>query len=155
MRSELAALPQGVGFSFPPPVIPGIGTSGAVTFVLEDRVSRDVKFLADNTDRFIAAAKKRPELTGLSTTLLADVPQVYVNVDRFGNTSAASIAIALDEAVKTGRLKPGMVVMLCAFEGPPRIVRLHGTGEVLTPDDARFDDNGLEDDVSQSRVPQG
>jgi len=43
--------------------------------------------------------------------------KVYVNVDRFGNTSAASIAIALDEAVKTGRLKPGMVVMLCAFRG--------------------------------------
>ena len=41
--------------------------------------------------------------------------KVYVNVDRFGNTSAASIAIALDEAVKTGRLKPGMIVMLCAF----------------------------------------
>ena len=41
--------------------------------------------------------------------------RVYVNVDRFGNTSAASIAIALDEAVQTGRLKPGMVVMLCAF----------------------------------------
>ena len=41
--------------------------------------------------------------------------KVYVNVDRFGNTSAASIAIALNEAVQTGRLKPGMVVMLCAF----------------------------------------
>jgi 3-oxoacyl-[acyl-carrier-protein] synthase-3 len=41
--------------------------------------------------------------------------KVYVNVDRFGNTSAASIAIALDEAVKTGRLTPGMTVMLCAF----------------------------------------
>jgi 3-oxoacyl-[acyl-carrier-protein] synthase III len=41
--------------------------------------------------------------------------KVYVNVDRFGNTSAASIAIALDEAAKTGRLQPGMVVMLCAF----------------------------------------
>jgi 3-oxoacyl-[acyl-carrier-protein] synthase-3 len=41
--------------------------------------------------------------------------KVYVNVDRFGNTSAASIAIALDEAVRTGRLQPGMIVMLCAF----------------------------------------
>jgi hypothetical protein len=28
--------------------------------------------------------------------------------------------------------------MLCAFEGPPRILRLHGRGEVLTPDDERF-----------------
>jgi 3-oxoacyl-[acyl-carrier-protein] synthase III len=41
--------------------------------------------------------------------------KVYVNVDRFGNTSAASIAIALDEAVKCGRLRPGMKVMFCAF----------------------------------------
>jgi hypothetical protein len=31
-----------------------------------------------------------------------------------------------------------IVVMLCAFEGPPRIVRLHGRGEVITPDDSRF-----------------
>jgi 3-oxoacyl-[acyl-carrier-protein] synthase-3 len=41
--------------------------------------------------------------------------KVYVNVDRFGNTSAASVAIALDEAVRTGRLQPGMKVMLVAF----------------------------------------
>ena len=33
-----------------------------------------------------------------------------------------------------------IVVMLCAFSGPPRIVRLHGTGTVLTPDDERFDE---------------
>ncbi len=41
--------------------------------------------------------------------------KVYVNVDRFGNTSAASVAIALDEAVRTRRLKPGMTVLLVAF----------------------------------------
>ena len=41
--------------------------------------------------------------------------KVYVNIDRYGNTSAASIAIALDEAVRTGRLRPGMKVMLVAF----------------------------------------
>jgi 3-oxoacyl-[acyl-carrier-protein] synthase-3 len=52
-----------------------------------------------------------------ATAKHADVPmdKVYVNVDRFGNTSAASIAIALDEAVETGRLKPGMTVMFVAF----------------------------------------
>jgi hypothetical protein len=33
-----------------------------------------------------------------------------------------------------------IVVMLCAFEGPPRILRLHGRGEVVTPDDPRFAD---------------
>jgi 3-oxoacyl-[acyl-carrier-protein] synthase III len=52
-----------------------------------------------------------------STAKHAGMPmdKVYVNVDRYGNTSAASIAIALDEAVRTGRLQPGMTVMLVAF----------------------------------------
>lgn len=41
--------------------------------------------------------------------------RVYINVDRYGNTSAASIPIALSEAVAEGRLKPGMVVAMVAF----------------------------------------
>jgi 3-oxoacyl-[acyl-carrier-protein] synthase-3 len=43
--------------------------------------------------------------------------KVYVNVDRYGNTSAASIPMALDEAVRTGVVKPGMLVLLVAFGG--------------------------------------
>ncbi len=82
LNRELSTVVEGMAFSFPPPAIPGIGTSGGVTFVLEDRTSRDIKFLADNTDRFMAAARRRPELTNLNTTLLADIPQVYVDVDR-------------------------------------------------------------------------
>jgi 3-oxoacyl-[acyl-carrier-protein] synthase-3 len=52
-----------------------------------------------------------------ATAKHAGIPmdRVYVNVDRFGNTSAASIGIALDEAVRTGRLTPGMTVMFVAF----------------------------------------
>ena len=41
--------------------------------------------------------------------------KVFVNVDRYGNTSAGSIAIALDEAIETGRIKEGMTVVLVAF----------------------------------------
>jgi 3-oxoacyl-[acyl-carrier-protein] synthase-3 len=41
--------------------------------------------------------------------------KVYVNVDRYGNTSAASVPIALDEAVRAGRVQPGMTVLLVAF----------------------------------------
>ncbi len=41
--------------------------------------------------------------------------KVYVNVDRYGNTSAASIPIALDEAVERGRIKDGSTVLLVAF----------------------------------------
>ena len=41
--------------------------------------------------------------------------KVYVNVDRYGNTSSASVPIALDEALENGRIKDGMTVLLVAF----------------------------------------
>jgi 3-oxoacyl-[acyl-carrier-protein] synthase-3 len=41
--------------------------------------------------------------------------KVYVNVDRYGNTSSASIGIALDEAIENGRVKEGSTVLLVAF----------------------------------------
>jgi len=52
-----------------------------------------------------------------ATAKHASIPmdKVYVNVDRFGNTSAASIPIALDEAIETGRIKEGSTVLLVAF----------------------------------------
>jgi 3-oxoacyl-[acyl-carrier-protein] synthase-3 len=43
--------------------------------------------------------------------------KVYVNLDRYGNTSAASVPLALDEAVRLGRIKPGDIVVLVAFGG--------------------------------------
>jgi 3-oxoacyl-[acyl-carrier-protein] synthase III len=48
-----------------------------------------------------------------------DVPldRVMVNLDRFGNTSAAAVAIALDEANRTGRMKEGDYVLLVVFGG--------------------------------------
>jgi 3-oxoacyl-[acyl-carrier-protein] synthase-3 len=41
----------------------------------------------------------------------------YINVDRFGNTSAASVIVALDEAVRAGRIRKGDIVLLVAFGG--------------------------------------
>ena len=81
LNEELSSLPEGVAFSFSPPAIPGVGTSGGFTFVLEDRAGMDLKFLSSNLDTFLAEARKRPELIGLSTTSLASVPQLYANVD--------------------------------------------------------------------------
>lgn len=43
--------------------------------------------------------------------------KVYINVDKYGNTSSASIAIALDEAVREGRIKEGDIIVLDAFGG--------------------------------------
>src|ERR1700688_3365250 len=82
LNKQLSKLPQGTAFSFSPPAIPGVGTSGGFQFVLEDRAGRDVQFLADNLDKFMAAAHKRPEIGAISTTFLPSVPQKFVDVDR-------------------------------------------------------------------------
>lgn len=79
---KLASFVPGNAFAFSPPEIPGVGASGGVTFVLEDRSGQDAEFLARNVATFMAAAKKRPELTQVSTTLLPSVPQLFVDVDR-------------------------------------------------------------------------
>jgi HAE1 family hydrophobic/amphiphilic exporter-1 len=82
LNSEFAKIPGAIGFAFPPPAIPGVGTSGGVTFVLEDRSGKGIPFLAENLQKFLAAAQKRPELAGVFTTALLSVPQVFVDVDR-------------------------------------------------------------------------
>jgi hydrophobic/amphiphilic exporter-1 (mainly G- bacteria), HAE1 family len=81
LNQQLSSLPQGTVFSFSPPAIPGVGTSGGFTFVLEDRAGRDVQFLADNLAKFLAAARKRPEIGTISTTFLPSVPQNFMDVD--------------------------------------------------------------------------
>src|ERR1700693_4801573 len=70
LNKELSKLPQGTAFSFSPPSIPGVGTSGGFQFVLEDRAGRDVQFLAGNLDKFLAAARKRPEIGSIRHTFL-------------------------------------------------------------------------------------
>jgi HAE1 family hydrophobic/amphiphilic exporter-1 len=82
LNRELSRLPAAIAFSFSPPAIPGVGTSGGFTFVLEDRAGNDVQFLAKNLGTFLEAARKRPEIAGLSTTFLSSVPQEFVEVDR-------------------------------------------------------------------------
>jgi len=82
LNQQLSKLPAAIAFSFSPPAIPGVGTAGGFTFVLEDRAGNDVEFLAKNLGTFMDAARKRPEIAGLSTTFLPSVPQMFVDVDR-------------------------------------------------------------------------
>jgi HAE1 family hydrophobic/amphiphilic exporter-1 len=82
INRRLSQIPEAIAFSFSPPAIPGVGTSGGFTFALEDRAGNDVQFLASNLQTFLNAARKRPEIAGLSTTFLPSVPQQFVNVDR-------------------------------------------------------------------------
>jgi len=82
LQGALSRLPAGIAFIFPPPAIPGVGTSGGFNFVLEDRSGSGSSFLVKNLQTFLEAARKRPELAGLNTTALYGVPQVKVSVDK-------------------------------------------------------------------------
>ena len=68
ISKKMAGIPGAIGFAFPPPAIMGVGTSGGVTFILQDRAGKDIAFLAENTKKFIEAARKRPELARVTTT---------------------------------------------------------------------------------------
>ena len=82
LNQELSRLPEGTVFAFSPPAIPGVGTAGGVTFVLEDRAGKDVNFLTAKLNKFLAAARKRHELGRVSTTFIPSVPQEFINVDK-------------------------------------------------------------------------
>ncbi len=82
LNQHLRQFPEGTVFAFSPPAIPGVGTAGGVTFALEDRAGKDVKFLADNLNKFMTAARKRPEIGLISTTFLPSVPEKFINVDK-------------------------------------------------------------------------
>jgi HAE1 family hydrophobic/amphiphilic exporter-1 len=98
LNLQLIRLPVGTVFGFSPPAIPGLGVAGGVTFVLEDRGDRGTAYLADNLNSFIAAARKRPELGRVTTTLLPSVPQTYVAVDR---DKALKQGVALKDVYNT------------------------------------------------------
>jgi hydrophobic/amphiphilic exporter-1 (mainly G- bacteria), HAE1 family len=75
-------VPEAAAFAFMPPSIPGLGTSGGFSFWLQDRSGGSIDLLDQNLQRFLAAARKRPELTGVNSPFSASVPQVYAEVDR-------------------------------------------------------------------------
>lgn len=70
-----------------------------------------------DVDLLVPHQANRRILEAATSTLGLDPERMFVNVDRCGNTSNASIPMALDEAVRTGRLERGMLVLLVAFGG--------------------------------------
>ena len=82
LNRRLGAVTDGYAFAFSPPPIPGIGTAGGVTFMLQDRGGRGTAYLAENARRFQEIVAKRPEFAKVFTTFQPAVPQVYAEVDR-------------------------------------------------------------------------
>jgi HAE1 family hydrophobic/amphiphilic exporter-1 len=83
VQRKLMGVSEGLAFSFPPPAIPGIGTSGGVTMILQDRSGNDdPTFLTKNVFAFLGAVSKRPEIAAAVPSYLPAVPQLYADVDK-------------------------------------------------------------------------
>jgi 3-oxoacyl-[acyl-carrier-protein] synthase-3 len=84
-----------------------------------EEVCREVLDAADLTpddvDWLIPHQANQRIIDAVGSRLGVPSDRCYVNIDRYGNTSAASIPIALDEAVREGRVKTGDVVLMAAF----------------------------------------
>src|ERR1700761_5693240 len=83
VQKKLMGDPDGIAFAFPPPSIPGLGTSGGVTMVVEDRSGvDDPTTLTKNLFAFLGALSKRPEIAVAIPSYQPAVPQLYADVDR-------------------------------------------------------------------------
>ncbi len=83
VQRQLMGVTDGLAFSFPPPSIPGVGTSGGVTMILQDRSGNDdPAFLTKNLFAYLGALKSRPEIAAAIPSYMPGVPQLYADVDR-------------------------------------------------------------------------
>ncbi len=95
---RLRAIKEGTGFAFSPPAIPGVGTSGGVTMMLEDRTGGPPQFLTDNLAKFQAAARARPEIASINSSYVPNVPQLFVDVDR---AQVSRLGVSLADVYET------------------------------------------------------
>jgi HAE1 family hydrophobic/amphiphilic exporter-1 len=81
-RAFAQEIPEAGVAAFGPPAIPGLGTGAGFTMELQDRSGGTPQFLAEQTGRFLEAARKRPEIGRIMTLYRSSVPQVYADIDR-------------------------------------------------------------------------
>ena len=94
----LQALPAALVMPFNPPPIMGMSTTGGLEGYIQNRSAGGAVELAAQVDKFLEAARKRPELTSVSTSFSASVPQYTLSVDE---TKAQSMGVSLDNLFAT------------------------------------------------------
>ena len=87
-RAFAQEIREGSVVAFGPPAIPGLGTGAGFTMQLQDRSGGDPEYLAQQTTKFIEAARKRPEIGRIMTVYRATVPQIFADIDRTKVTKA-------------------------------------------------------------------
>ncbi|MCM1029222.1 MAG: efflux RND transporter permease subunit [Pseudoflavonifractor sp.] len=82
IRAHLSTYPESEVSISSPAIIPGLGSSGGFELVVEARGNADYKALREAIDTLMTYASAHPAISGLSTTMQADIPQLYFDVDR-------------------------------------------------------------------------
>lgn len=85
-------------FAFGPPAIQGLGASAGFSLMLQDRGGNTPQYLAQQTQAFIAEAKKRPEIKSIYTTFNAGSPQIKLDID---NDKAMKLGIPVSSITET------------------------------------------------------
>ena len=80
-------------------------------------VLEEAGLVPDDVDIIVPHQANLRMIQALADRAGVSMDRVFVNVDRYGNTSAGTIPLALDEAVRAGRVKPGDVVLMPVFGG--------------------------------------
>jgi gold/copper resistance efflux pump len=98
INQKLPALRDGFAAIFPPPPVPGLGAIGGFKLQVQDRAGAGYPALHAATQKLIAAAQQRPELTGLFTSFQINAPQLRIDVDR---DKAKSLQLDLNDVYRT------------------------------------------------------
>ncbi|MEO8090137.1 MAG: multidrug efflux RND transporter permease subunit [Gemmatimonadales bacterium] len=82
INGKLFGMKDAIGFAFNLPEIPGLGSTSGVETNLQNRAGKDLRDFAAQVQAFTAAVNKLPAVQAMTTTFRANVPQVYLDVDR-------------------------------------------------------------------------
>jgi HAE1 family hydrophobic/amphiphilic exporter-1 len=82
LNKKFSQISDGRVFAVGPPAIPGISAQGGFSMMLQDRSGQSYDYLAQSTMKFVAEARKRPQLAGVRPNFSPAVPQLYADVDK-------------------------------------------------------------------------
>lgn len=106
IRREFEQYPESKVFITTPPVVPGLGTSGGFEMQLEARSGASFNDLVSAVDTLLYYASRRKELTGLSSSLQPEIPQLFFDVDR---DRAKQLGVPLADVFSTMKAYTGSV----------------------------------------------
>ena len=137
IREELKKYPESKVYLSTPPVIPGLGSSGGFEMVLEARSDASYADLQRAADTLLYYASQRKEISGLSSSIQNDIPQLYFDVDR---DKAQMLGVKIADIFSTLKTFTGSIYVN-DFNMFNRIYRVYIQAEA--PDRAHKDNLGL------------